>query len=460
MDVITLRKCLELGNLLLAELDSIFFESHLGEEIVTIVTCVGVGGHAVGIALYLVFHDNVISSNGTILFQFLTANLIALLVIGDISDHIDIGPVHILQRALVRIHANAHSPVDSCDFNTIARPDMVDQVLIRAQMNRLRCLTLWHTLRSLLDFDVLFVGEDARVEVGLEGIALLTVDTVGRLKDATHLDRPLLLAEALGASEVRLFHLGHDVAVADDNAAERDQLLDVVRAELADAIHFAKVVRAHLDDLVVAKLVIVHIVVSIVLVLPTDVVHVELLEHLRDHQIEDRDDIRRVVLNLPVQHLIELEHMVTVDLQDVAIELAHLLELLDVVGRFLILLIVLIIVVVLDLLKVVDEVFEFHLDLGSVDICAPKHHCVRAHFCGAHASLQEVLTWMTLIVHHACGRGLVISELNLLLSARRVEHWLIQESVDIKETALLLEVRHQCRRMQDSKAKERKVKEM
>ena len=220
---------------------------------------------------------------------------------------------------------------------------------------------------------MLLVRENTAVEVWLEGVTLLTVRTEGRLEDATHLDRSLFLSEALGAGEVRLFHFGHDVTVADDDTAERDQLLDVVWAELADAIHFTQVVRAHLDDLVVAELVVVHVVVSIVLVLPSDVVHVELLEHLRDHQIEDWDDVRRVVLNLPVEHLIELEDVVAVDLEDVAVELAHLLELLDVVRRFLILLIVLIIVIVLDLLKVVDEVFEFHLHLASVDVCSPDN---------------------------------------------------------------------------------------
>ena len=145
--------------------------------------------------------------------------------------------------------------------------------------------------------------------------------------------------------------------------------------------------------------------------------------------------------------------MVAVDLEDVAVELAHLLELLDVVRRFLILLIVLIIVIVLDLLKVVDEVFELHLDLGGVDVGAPEHHRVRAHFRGAHAALQKVLRRMSLVVHHARRRRLVVGQLNLLLGPGGVEHGLVQESVDVEEAALLLEVRHQSWRVQDSKAK-------
>ena len=160
--------------------------------------------------------------------------------------------------------------------------------------------------------------------------------------------------------------------------------------------------RTHLNNLVIAELIIVHIVVGFLVVLAgtANVVHVELLEDLRDDKIENRNDIGRVVFDLPIQHLIELEDMIAVDFKDVSIELADLLEFLDIVWRLLILLIVILIIIVLDLLKVVDEVFEFHLDFRGIDICAPKHHCMRAHLTiSAHATLQELLA---LVVHHAC----------------------------------------------------------
>ena len=51
---------------------------------------------------------------------------------------------------------------------------------------------------------------------------MLTVDAEGGLLDASHIDGAFLLAEALGAGEVRLFHLGYDVAVTDDDAAKGD----------------------------------------------------------------------------------------------------------------------------------------------------------------------------------------------------------------------------------------------
>jgi len=157
-------------------------------------------------------------------------------------------------------------------------------------------------------------------------------------------------------------------------------------------------VGAHLNDLVAAKLVIVHHV-SILVVLTSNVVHVEFLVNLRDHQIKDWDDVRRVVLDLPVKHLIELEHMVAVNVKDVSIKLAHISQFLNVVWCFLELLVIFIVVIILYLLKVVDEVFEFHLDLICVDVGSPEDLRVRAGLIGACHLVG---------VEHTCGGRLVI----------------------------------------------------
>lgn len=151
----------------------------------------------------------------------------------------------------------------------------------------------------------------------------------------------------------------------------------MVRAKLSDSVDFAKVVRTHLDDLIITELVIVHIVVSILVILSANVVHVQFFEDLRDDQIENGDDVCWVVLNLLIEHLIKLEDVVTINFKHVAIELSDFLELLDVVGSFLILLVVLTVIVILDLLKVVDEILELHLDFRGIDISTPKHHRVR-----------------------------------------------------------------------------------
>lgn len=225
---------------------------------------------------------------------------------------------------------------------------------------------------------MLLVGENTGVKVGLEGVSLLAVRTVGWFEDATHLHGALLFAEALHASEMSLLHLRNDVTVADDDAPQRDQFFDVAGAKLTDTEDSAQVVWSHLDDLVV-EFVVTHELVSIVLGLTTDVVHIELLVDLGHHEIENGNDIRRVVLNLAVKHLIILKDMVTVDVQHISVEFAHFLQFLDVVRGFLELLVVVVIVVVLDLFKVVDEVFEFHLNIAGVDVGAPEDLGVRAH---------------------------------------------------------------------------------
>jgi len=209
----------------------------------------------------------------------------------------------------------------------------------------------------------------------------------------------------------------------------------VVGAELANAEDLAKVMRADLNDLVVAELIIVHVVVSVLVILPANVVHVELLEDLCDNQIENGNDIGGVILYLPVKHLIELEDMVAIDVKHVAIQLSHFLELLDVVRRLLELLIILIVIIILDLLKVVDKVFEFHLDVACVDVSAPKHLRVRAHL-GVGAALKQLLA---LVVHHAGARGFVVGELDVPCTLR-IEHGLVEEAIDVEEAALLLEV--------------------
>lgn len=180
---------------------------------------------------------------------------------------------------------------------------------------------------------------------------------------------------------MRLFHFRDDVPVADHNTAQRDQLLDMVRTKLTNAEDLAEVVRSHLDDMIVAVLVVVHVEVVVLVVGTTpNVVHVELFVDLRHDEIEDGNDVGGVVLNLPVQHLIELENMVAINVEHSRVQFPHLLQSHDVVGGFLELLVVLVVAVVPDLLKVVDEVFEFHLHIVSIDVGTPEDLGVGADF--------------------------------------------------------------------------------
>ncbi len=83
-------------------------------------------------------------------------------------------------------------------------------------------------------------------------------------------------------------------------------------SKLSDAVDFPEVVGTDLNDLIAAKLIIVHHI-GILVVLAANIVHVEFLVNLCDHKIKDWDDVCGIVLNLSVKHLIELKDMVTVN---------------------------------------------------------------------------------------------------------------------------------------------------
>ena len=170
--------------------------------------------------LDFILHYHIVTPIGSILIQVLVSNLIALLVICDIGDHINISPVNVLESALVGIDPDAHRSVNARDLHAIARPHMVHQVLIRAQMDRLGRLSLRNTLRRLLHLDVLLVREETRIEIGLESVSLLAIDAESWLDDPAHLDGTLLFTRALSASKVSLFHLRHNVTVSNDDASE------------------------------------------------------------------------------------------------------------------------------------------------------------------------------------------------------------------------------------------------
>ena len=94
---------------------------------------------------------------------------------------------------------------------------------------------------------------------------------------------------------------------------------------------------------------------------------------MSDHKIEDWNDIRGVVFDLAVQALVKLENVITVDVKNTFINISDFLELLDVVGSLTesFIVHVFIIFVVFDLLKVVYEILQLHLDFICVDIGSP-----------------------------------------------------------------------------------------
>ena len=70
----------------------------------------------------------------------------------------------------------------------------------------------------------------------------------GWLLDTASLNAPFFFTATLDTLEVSLLHLRHDIAVADDNASEGDELVDVVWVQLSDPVDLPEVVGPDLDD--------------------------------------------------------------------------------------------------------------------------------------------------------------------------------------------------------------------
>jgi hypothetical protein len=178
-------------------------------------------------------------------------------------------------------------------------------------MDGLWGFALGYGLGRLLHLHVLLVREERSVVVQLVSVPLLAVGAIGGLNYSTHLHCAVLRFVTLGAFKVRLFHLRNNVTVADHNTSKRYKFLDVSWTELSDSVDFPEVVRTDLDNLLASFIVVHH--VGVLVVLAANIVHVKLLVNLSDHQIENWDNVGRVVFKLPVNHLIELENVVAVD---------------------------------------------------------------------------------------------------------------------------------------------------
>lgn len=68
------------------------------------------------------------------------SRLISLLVANDI----DISAVDILEGSAIGVDSDAHSSVDTSDFNTVTWANLINEVFICAQVDGLWGFTLWH----------------------------------------------------------------------------------------------------------------------------------------------------------------------------------------------------------------------------------------------------------------------------------------------------------------------------
>lgn len=206
----------------------------------------------------------------------------------------------------------------------------------------------------------------------LELMLCMAILALERLNYLASLDESLFFGVAVCAQECSLFHFWDDISIPNDNASKRDHLVNVLRTELSDPVRLEEVVWPDLDEDIFLLFVSNHL-------LTAQVVHVEFLVDLRDHQIEDWDQVSGVVLDLAVELWVVLVNVRAVDVEDLELQVTHFLQLLDVVGQLGELAVVAILVDLSFFNEVVDELLEFLLDEVCLNVRAPEHLRVRSH---------------------------------------------------------------------------------
>ena len=80
--------------------------------------------------------------------------------------------------------------------------------------------------------------------------------------------------------------------------------------------------------------------------------------------------------------------MIAVYLEYILVELSDFLQFCHVVALSDVLLVTFVITILVDLLKVVNEVFQLHLDIICVDVCPPDYLSVRTILSTCHVIQQ------------------------------------------------------------------------
>lgn len=105
----------------------------------------------------------------------------------DVCYHIDVSPIDVFQSAALGVDTDTHRFVNSSDFNTISRSDLVNHVFISTQMNGLGCFPFRYTFRCFLNFYMLLVRESASVVHDFKRVLMVAHLTFRRLNDAAFL---------------------------------------------------------------------------------------------------------------------------------------------------------------------------------------------------------------------------------------------------------------------------------
>jgi len=241
----------------------------------------------------------------SVLCLVININVVATLVSPYEVDHVDVCSVDISQNSLLWVDSDAHCFVDTYCLNSITWLHVVNEVLIHAEVNCVRGLTLRHSLWCLLQLYVLLIREVAAVVNHLEAIPSLAVFALIGLNNAPSLNEFVLQKATLEALEGCLLHLRNDVRVPNHYALYRYELVNVRRVEVSDAVMSSHVEWPDLNDGVI--LLLIAVVLRGILITSVCVREVRFLVEPSDYQIENGNDVGGVVLKLTVEYWVELE---------------------------------------------------------------------------------------------------------------------------------------------------------
>ena len=382
------------------------------------------------VGILFVSHINVVTLGSF----FLVSVLIALAISLYVANNVDFGLENISHCSLVLGDSVGASPVDSHDFNSVTRLHIVNHLFVGAHLHGLRSFSLGHSLGYLLNLDSLAVTEHAEVVDELESAFVVALGAGVRLGDAISLDPLALLFPAHNAAEATFLHLRNRVGNSNDYTLESDELVDVRGVELSDLVGLKEVEGTNLDQRVILFHVHVRVLAQGVL-FEIVAVH-KVTEDGRGYEIEDRNDICGMILELLVELLVELVQVLAVNVKSVVLSLRDLLHLSDVIR---------LLVQDSGFIEVLassvrgKEVAEPHLNIISIDVSSPQNLSVR-HFRASHhlhggGRNDRVLVWIL----HALHRARHIAELRS-----------VEQAVGVEEASALYEVGHLAWSVQDA----------
>ena len=166
-----------------------------------------------------------------------------------------------VQTINVRLEDVLHGPLPRVDANLVAFKDTgyldsitgltnVNQLIVSAERDGVRRLSIWHCIRSLLKLDYLLVRKSRSIVHNLHavGSAANFTRTSGWLSDLATVDVDFQCMMAHRAAEEGVLHVGNDWRCADDQTLDGDKLVHVIGVEVSKVDRLVETERPHAVD--------------------------------------------------------------------------------------------------------------------------------------------------------------------------------------------------------------------